>query len=118
MIAKIGFNIYQDYTQYLTEDDDYDYGVALDVLNKELKELVDNNELTFTYDGKKVNIVLPLEMRNTGNIFGKNDDWINGANWNDVDIPCEIDCDPHKFEAGKLRAEKHPCYYEPLFILR
>lgn len=115
MIAKIGFNIYQDYTQYLTEDDDCDYDVALDVLNKELKELVDNNKLTFTYDGKKVNIVLPLEMRDTGNIFGENDDWM--ANWNGVDIPCEIDCDPHKFEPSMLRAEKHPCYYEPMCIL-
>lgn len=117
MIARIGFNIYQDYTQYLTEEDDFDYGVALDVLNKELKELVDNNELTFTYEGEKVNIVLPIEMRDTGNIFGENDDWINGANWNAVDIPCEIDCDPHKFEPSKLRAVKHPYYYEPLCIL-
>lgn len=116
MIARIGFNIYQDYTQYLTEEDDFDYGVALDVLNKELKELVDNNELTFTYEGEKVNIVLPIEMRDTGNIFGENDDWINGANWNAVDIPCEIDCDPHKFEPSKLRAVKHPYYYEPLCI--
>jgi hypothetical protein len=115
MIAKIGFNIYQDYTQHLTEDDDYDYGVALDVLNKELKELVDKDELVFTYDGKQVEIVLPVEMHDTGNIFGEED--YDGPCWDGVDIPCEIDCDPYDFDSSKLRVKKCPYYFDAKCIL-
>lgn len=36
MIAKISFTVYQNYEQYLTEENDYDYQVALDALNEEL----------------------------------------------------------------------------------
>ena len=61
MIAGIEFTAYQDYSQYLTEENDYEYDKALEVLNKQVKKLVENNELTFLYDEKRVNPILLIE---------------------------------------------------------
>lgn len=115
MIAKIGFTVYQDYEQYLKEENDYDYTEALNALNEHLKDLVDKNELTFLYKGKKVKIILPLDMSNVGNIFGEED--YDGPNWDGVDIPCEINIDPRDFDSSKLRVNKCPCYMDPRCIL-
>lgn len=41
MIAKISFTVYQNYEQYLSEENDYEYDKALEVLNEELKDLVE-----------------------------------------------------------------------------
>ena len=115
MVAKISFTVYQDYEQFLTEENDYDYGVALKELNKHLTELVEKNELAFKYGGKEVKPILPLTMNNVGNIFGE--DFYDGANWDGVDIPCEIDVNPLDFEPNKFRVNKHPHYLDPRCIL-
>lgn len=115
MIAKIGFTVYDDFEQYLKEENDYEYNVALNVLNENLKHLVNKNKLSFTYKGKKVKILLPIEMYDTGNIFGKDDDEV--PNWDGVDIPCEVDCDPSEFDSHKLRVSKCPDNFEPRCIL-
>lgn len=121
MIAKIEFTIYQDYEQYITEggencEYEYDYSKALAVLNEKLTNLVSHNELVFTYAGKQVDIVLPVEMNDTGNIFGE-DDCCEGACWEGVNISCEIDCDPYDFDSSKLVVDKCPCGYDPKCIL-
>ena len=69
MIAGIEFTVYRDYSQYLSEENDYEYDKALEVLNEQVKKHVENNELTFLYGRKRVNPILPIEMSNTGNIF-------------------------------------------------
>ena len=115
MIAKIGFTVYQNYEQYLKEENDYDYTEALNALNEHLKDLVDKNELTFLYNGERVKIILPLSMRCVGNIFG--DEGYDGPNWDGVDIPCEINISPDDFEPSKLRVNKCPCYMDPRCII-
>lgn len=115
MIAKIGFTVYQDYESYLKEENDYDYTEALNALNEHLKELVDKNELTFLYNGKRVKIILPLDMRCVGNIFGE--DGYDGPNWDGVEVPCEINIGSDKFDPSKLRVNKCPCYMDPRCIL-
>lgn len=115
MIAKIGFTVYQDYESYLKEENDYDYTEALNALNEHLKDLVDKNKLTFLYKGRRVKIILPLDMSCVGNIFGEED--YEGPNWDAVDIPCEINIDPRDFDSSKLRVNKCPCYMDPRCIL-
>ena len=114
MIAKISFTVYQDYAQYLTEENDYEYDEAFDVLSKHVSDLIAKNELTFTYDGKRVPI-LPLSLRDVGNIFDEDD--YDGPNWDAVEIPCEIDIDPSEFVSSKLRVKEHPYYFDPQCIL-
>lgn len=115
MIAKISFTVYQDYDKYLKEEDDYEYDEALAELNKHIKELVDKNELTFTYDGKKVHPILPLTLSDVGNIFDEYD--YDGPNWDGVDIACEIDIDPSEFNASKFKVNKYPYYFDPRCIV-
>ena len=115
MIAKISFTVYQNYEQYLKEENDYDYTEALNALNEHLKDLVDKDELTFLYNGERVKIILPLNMRCVGNIFGN--EGYNGPNWEGVAIPCEINISPDDFEPSKLRVNKCPCYMDPRCII-
>ena len=73
MIAKISFTVYQNYEQYLSEENDYEYDKALEVLNEELKDLVEKKILAYKYDGKPVEVKLPITMKEVGNIFGEED---------------------------------------------
>lgn len=111
MIAGIEFTVYRDYSQYLSEENDYEYDKALEVLNEQVKKHVENNELTFLYGRKRVNPILPIEMRNTGNIFDKDD--YDGPNWEGIRINCEIDIDPAEFDHHKFKANKLPSDFDP-----
>lgn len=115
MIAKIGFTVYQNFEKYLKEENDYDYTEALNALNEQLKDLVEKNKITFLYKGRRVKIILPLDMRCVGNIFGKED--YDGPNWDAVDIPCEINIDPSDFDSSKLKVNKLPYYMVPRCII-
>lgn len=115
MVAKIDFTIYQNFEKYLKEENDYDYTEALNALNEQLKDLVEKNKITFLYKGRRVKIILPLDMSCVGNIFGE-DDW-EGPNWDGVSIPCEINISPDDFEPSKLRVNKCPCYMDPRCII-
>ena len=114
MVAKIDFTIYQNFEKYLKEENDYDYTEALNALNEQLKDLVEKNKITFLYKGRRVKIILPLDMSCVGNIFGE-DDW-EGPNWDGVSIPCEINCDPSEFDSGKLRVSKCPSGFDPVSV--
>lgn len=115
MVARIEFTVYQDYDQYLTEKNDYDYGVAVKMLNEHLKQLVDAGELTFAYDNKKVKILLPVRESDTGNIFGEDDS--DGSFWEGVGIPCNVDCLFSEFDSKKLIVTKCPYYFVPKCVL-
>jgi hypothetical protein len=115
MIAKISFTVYQNYEQYISEENDYEYDKALEVLNEELKDLVEKGILAYKYGGKPVEIKLPITMSEVGNIFGEED--YDGPNWDGVDIPCEINIDPRDFDSSKLKVVKRPYYMDPKCIL-
>ena len=113
MIAKISFNIFDDYYQYTNDDKDNHYGYqnALDVLNKQLEKWTKTKKLTFVYKGKRVPIILPLTLDLVGNIFSPFE--YNGPQWNKVDIPCEIDIDPKDFDSSKLKTNVYPDHFHP-----
>ena len=101
MIAGIEFTVYQDYSQYLTEENDYEYDKALEVLNEQVKKLVENNELTFMYGRKRVNPILPIKMRDTGNIFDEDD--YDGPNWEGIRINCVFYSSPYNHKGRNER---------------
>lgn len=116
MTASISFNIYEDFSKFKNSSDHYyvDYDKALKYLNETLKKLVKDNNLVFTYKGKKVKILLPLGEYDTGNIFIN--DPFEGSYWNDVQISCEIKCKEEDFDASELKADMHPDYFDPFMI--
>lgn len=117
MKASISFNIYKDFSKYLNLEDELEpsYDMALQELNRILKNLVANDELIFTYKGKQVKIHLPITINNIGNIFSEslND---NETLWNDVEIPCKINCKQEDFKSNELQVEKCPIYFDPIMI--
>ena len=109
MIAKIRFTIYGNYYEHITPSSgeyENDYSHALKFLNAELKELVAKNKLTFLYKNRRVKIILPVEMTDTGNIFDGND--CIYPQWEGVEISCEIDCKPEEFDSSRLNVSKCP----------
>lgn len=117
MEASISFNVYKDFSKYIensSEDNEWNYAKALKSLNTLIKKLIKDKELTITYKGKEVKILLPLKEEHIGNIFTKDD--IDGAHWNDVQIPCKINCKEDTFKSDELQVDKHPYYFEPIII--
>lgn len=112
MVAKISFIVYQDYSQYLTHDNDYTD--ALNALNKHLKELVDNKKLTFKYREENVKPILPLTMEDVGNIF-KDD--LDDFNWDAVEIGCEIDFEESDFTPEDFIVDECPNHFDPVMVL-
>lgn len=112
MQASISFNIYKDFSKYL--ENESDYSKALKYLNSLLKKLVKENKLIITYKGKKVKILLPIEERHIGNIFTEDD--IDGAHWNDVQIPCKINCKEEDFDGEEFQVKECPIYFDPFMI--
>lgn len=117
MQASISFDIYKDFSKYLNLKDELEpsYDVALKELNKTLKNLISKNKLILTYKGEQVEIHLPLTICHVGNIFAKSlcD---RETFWNDVQIPCKINCKKEDFESNELQVEKCPIYFNPIMI--
>ena len=131
MKAGISFTIYYDFTPYVTfpwVDDDGvyhkdggdepDYSKALEALNKMVKKYVENNELVFKYKGKKVDIILPIEERQCGNIFEAGECG-KYANWEGIDIYCNIpNIDNSKdFDSHKLKVSEYPSEFIPYSVI-
>lgn len=112
MEASISFDIYKDFSKYL--ENELDNSKALKYLNSLLKKLIKEDKLIITYKGKKVKILLPIEDMGVGNIFTEDD--TDDAHWNDVQIPCKINCKEEDFESDELRVEKCPIYFDPFII--
>ena len=109
MEASISFNVYKDFSKYIEyslKNEEWDYTKALKSLNSLIKKLIKDKELTITYKGEKVKILLPLKEEHVGNIFTK--DNIDGAYWNDVQIPCKINCKEDTFKSDELQVNNHP----------
>ena len=116
MEAGISFTIYGDYYKHVVIDGwDVDYSKALQVLNDEVKELVDSGKLAFKYDNKKVTIKMPITFSNVGNIFFPED--YDGPCWESVDIWCEIEgVSEEDFDSKKLKVKKIPAKFAPQSI--
>ena len=115
--AKISFTIYDDKYDKLVRgnNDGFDYNIALNHLNKELEELIKKNKLTFLYKNRRVKVIPYVPLKDTGNIFG--DEKYISAQWESVDISCEIDCEYEDFDSTKLRASKYPDNFVPCCVL-
>lgn len=101
MIAGISFKIYDDFGQYVIENEDpCDYTKAIDVLNETLEKLVKKNKLTFLYKNKRVKILPLVNETDCGNIFSEKYGDCNY--WDDVQIRCEINCEYDDFVLEKL----------------
>lgn len=116
MIAGIDFNIYQDFSEYITEAKpdsryEWDYSKALEVLNEQLEKLVKRNKLTLLYKRRRVKPILPLQIWECGNIFTKQDDGYNC--WEGIRIQCELDCEYKDFEWDKFDVGVYPDYFKP-----
>lgn len=112
MQASISFDIYKDFSKYL--ENELDNSKALKHLNSLLKKLVKEDKLIITYKGKKVKILLPIEDIDVGNIFTEDD--IDGAYWNDVQIPCKINCEEEDFNGEEFQVKECPIYFDPFMI--
>lgn len=104
MKAKIDFNIYDSFLQYVISctngDYELDYNLALEVLNKKMHKLIQQNKLTFLYKHRRVQIITPIKLYDTGNIFADH--------WNNVGIWCDINCSPEQFDSNKLEIGRCP----------
>ena len=107
MTAGIDFRIYKNFGKYIKDD----YSDALKALNEMLYKLVKKNKLTFLYKHKRVKIILPIKLSDCGNIFSEKYD---GADYWDVSIRCEIDCEYENFDWTKLDVGACPNGFEPL----
>lgn len=107
MTAGIDFRIYKNFGKYVKDD----YSDALKVLNEMLDKLVKKNKLTFLYKHRRVKIILPIKLSDCGNIFSEQYD---GADYWDVSIRCEIDCEYDDFEWNKLDVGVCPDWFCPL----
>ena len=113
MRAGISFTIYGDYYKHVVLDGwDADYNKALQILNDEVKELVDSGKLAFKYGNKKVTIKMPITFSNVGNIFFPED--YDGPCWEGVDIYCDIKgVKAEDFDHKKLKVSKSPSRFIP-----
>ena len=124
MKAGINFRIYGDYYKHVIYNgwtDDYglleDYSKALQILNDEVKGLVDSGKLLIKYGNKKVTIELPITNNNVGNILSCEDDYDEEC-WEDVAIGFEIDgVSDEEFDSNKLDIKEMPTTFEPLAIM-
>lgn len=117
MEAKIAFDVYKDFSEFLDLECEYDsaYDEPLKELNTMLKDLVAEDKLVFTYKGKRVKIHLPLTIHDVGNIFAESlGD--NETLWNDVSVPCKLRCKTLNFDSSELRVEKCPYWLDPTHI--
>lgn len=125
MKEAICFNIYRNFFKYVTfpyvdkngklhkkGGDDPDYSKALKVLNKMVADAIKNKELEFTYKGKRVEIDLPIEERQTGNIFGDYDG-NESSYWEGVYIYCTLPIEPEDFDPKKLKVKNRPDGFVP-----
>ncbi len=119
MEARICFDVYKDFSREVRKSIENGtrphYAEAIEKLNKILENLVKKEELVFTYKNKKVNIILPLTLRDVENIYGPSLGH-KESYWNNVQIPCNINCKLNDFNPKKLRAEKHPEWCDPIMI--
>ena len=128
MIAGIDFVIYDDFSKYVTYPyydengkyhknggDDPDYTRALKILNKDIQNYIDKNELIFTYKGKRVKIITPIQEYSAGNIFGRED--YDGPCWEGITIYCEIPINEKDFKADKLIVHESPGYFIPKAVV-
>lgn len=117
MRAAIVFNVFFDYGQfikYIDEgeiDEEYGYKGAVEVLNRQVKELVDKEELTILYKHRRCAIRFPIKEYECGNLEDSKD---RGPYWNMVEIWCEFDCDKNDFRWEKLMVGKHPDWFVPI----
>lgn len=113
MIVGIDFKIYHNFGQYVNANDGYDYNNALKVLNEMLEKLVKKNKLTILYKRRRCKIILPVTLKDCGNIFetkyGDRED-----SWDGISIRCEVDCEYNDFEWDKLVAGTYPDNFVPL----
>lgn len=79
MKAAICFNIFFDYGQfikYIDEgeiDEEYGYKGAVEVLNQQVKELVEKEELTILYKHRRCDIRFPIKEYECGNLEDSKD---------------------------------------------
>lgn len=112
MKAKIEFSIYGNFLQYVITftngNYELDYNLALEVLNKKIHKLIQQNKLTFLYKRRRVQIITPIELYDTGNIFADQ--------WESVGIWCDINCSSEQFDSQKLKIGKCPDNFIPQCI--
>ena len=112
MKAKIEFSIYDNFLQYVISctngDYELDYNLALEMLNKKIHKLIQQNKLTFLYKRRRVQIITPIELYDTGNIFADQ--------WEGVGIWCNINCPPNQFDSKKLKVGRCPDNFIPKCI--
>lgn len=111
MIVSIGFVISKDYRQYLKAQTD-SYDVEIDIVNEDLKQLVDDDELVLKYKGDNVKILLPVDKENFCNLLENDEDVI----WSDFEVSCEINCNDD-FDSSDIVVEECPSYFKPVTIL-
>ena len=118
MKTAISFRIYGDYYKHVIYNGLFeDYSKALQILNNEVKGLVDNGKLLIKYGNKKVTIELPITNNNVGNILSCEHDYDEEC-WEDVAIWFEIDgVSDEEFDSNKLVIKRMPTTFEPLAIL-
>lgn len=117
MRAAIVFNVFFDYGQfikYIDEgeiDEEYGYKGALEVLNQQVKELVDKEELTILYKHRRCAIRFPIKEYECGTLEMSKE---QGPYWSRVELWCESDKDSHDFHWDKLTVGKHPDWFVPV----
>lgn len=117
MRAAIVFNIFFDYGQFIKYvdegeiDEEYDYKGALEVLNQQVKELVDKEELTILYNHRRCKIRLPIKEYECGIIDESKE---RGPYWSQVEIWCESNHNVCDFYWEKLTVGKHPDWFVPV----
>ena len=118
MRAAVSFNVYFDYCQFFKEiedgeiDEEYGYTGALEVLNQQVKKLINANKLTILYGGKRCKIRGNIKEYECGDIFDAFEP--GGAHWNQVEIWCTLPGNPKKFDWDKLRVGVCPSWFEPI----
>lgn len=114
MEAAIEFTVYKCYYGLVKPCTDgryeWDYSEALQELNNEVSQLVKKKQLVFKYKNRIVPIRLPIEERDTGNIF---EDY-----WDSVGIWCDIPwVDEDDFDSSYMEVSKCPDDFEPERVL-
>ena len=93
------------YGNYKYDNEDCEYEKALKELNEYLIDLKKRDKLSAEYDGKEVEIELPLPSWKVGNIFEEE----VYPYWEGVELPCIIkDVNEEDFDPKKLRLSKKP----------
>ena len=107
MEAAIEFTVYDNYMPYVNGEGDY--SKAVKAFNDEIVSLVKNKQLTFKYGKKNVEILLPIEESQVGNIFEDE--------WEGVELWCKLPDNIGKFDPDKLLVGKCPSYLSPKRVI-